>query len=257
MRPDILVLCYHAVSDSWPETTAVTSQSLRDQIKALLDRGYRGATFTDALTAPRHPRTLAVTFDDAATSVYENAAPLLAEFGVPGTVFVPTDFPGRSTSMTWAGLERWLGGAHEHELQCMSWDQLGSLAETGWEVGSHTCSHPHLTQLDDDELERELAESKRECERRLDVACLSLAYPYGDVDARVARAARAAGYATAAIAPVAPTVPLPLLWPRVGVYRGDSPQRVLLRARRRALGLSPFAGPLLAAARRVVGLIGR
>ena len=32
----------------------------------------------------------------------------------------------------------------------MSWDQLGGLAEAGWEIGSHTRTHPHLTQVGDD-----------------------------------------------------------------------------------------------------------
>ncbi len=237
MKPELVVLCYHGVSDSWPEKTAVTPEDLAAHVEAFLRRGYRGMTFTDALTTPRFPRAVVVTFDDAATSVFEQAAPLLAERGVPGTVFVPTDFPDQDKPMAWPGLDRWLGGQHERELGCMSWTQLGQLAEAGWEVGSHTCSHPHLTELDEAELSRELAESKRECEHRLGVTCRSLAYPYGDVDARVARSARAVGYGVAATVPVASASPLPLLWPRVGAYRGESARRIWLRTRRRALGL--------------------
>ncbi|HEX5763372.1 MAG TPA: polysaccharide deacetylase family protein [Solirubrobacterales bacterium] len=252
MNPQLLVLCYHAISDTWPEQTAVASWDLSGQIEALLARGYRGATFTDALTAPPSPRTLVVTFDDAAASVYHRAAPVLDALGVPGTVFVPTDFPDRSEPMAWAGLEHWVGGPHEAELACMSWEQLGTLLENGWEVGSHTCSHPRLPSLADEELDRELRDSRCECEKRLGADCLSLAYPYGAVDDRVARAARRAGYAVAAIAPVAPTPPLPLLWPRVGVYRGDSPRRVWLRARHRALGSTPLVGASLATAKRAV-----
>ena len=29
----------------------------------------------------------------------------------------------------------------------MDWDDLGELAQHGWEVGSHTCTHPRLTRL--------------------------------------------------------------------------------------------------------------
>lgn len=250
MRPELLVLCYHGLSESWPDETAVRPQRLTEQIEALLRRGYRGTTFSDALTAPRFPNTLVVTFDDAAASVYEHAAPRLAELGVPGTVFVPTDLPNAPDSYAWSGLEGWLGGEHEHELRGMTWEQLRALAGAGWEIGSHTCSHPHLTSVPDAELHRELTESKSECERQLGIACVSLAYPYGDVDSRVARAARSAGYLCGAATSETPTVPLPMLWPRVVVYRRDTARRVWLRARSPALGLAPLVGPVLSAGRR-------
>lgn len=237
---DLVVLCYHGLSDSWPDDTAVAPDDFAAQIASFLRRGYRGATFIEALTAPSFPRTLAVTFDDAAASVYELAAPVLAELRTPATVFVATDFPDRGASMDWPGLDAWVGGKHDRELRCMSWDQLGSLTERGWEIGSHTCSHPHLTEVGDKRLAEELVASKGECERRLDRPCRSLAYPYSDVDVRVARAARDAGYTVAATVPTARTRPLPLMWPRVGVYRGDSAHRVRLRAWRRALGQVPL-----------------
>lgn len=236
LNPGLVVLCYHGLSDSWPDDTAVTPARFAEQVESFLRRGYRGATFTEALTAPPAERTFVVTFDDAAESVLRLAAPLLDGLGVPGTIFVPSDYPDSGRPMSWAGIDRWLGGEHEPELECLGWEPLRELAGRGWEMGSHTCSHPLLTELGDAELARELAESKRECERRLGRRCDSLAYPYGIADARVARAAREAGYLVAATVPVAPVASLPLLWPRVGVYRGDSPRRVMLRARRRAWG---------------------
>ena len=42
----------------------------------------------------------------------------------------------------------------------MSRAQLTELADAGWEIGSHTCSHPRLTTVDDETLERELRASK-------------------------------------------------------------------------------------------------
>ena len=54
-------------------------------------RGYRGATFEDAVSAPPARRTLAVTFDDAYLSVLELGKPILDRLGLVATVFVPTD----------------------------------------------------------------------------------------------------------------------------------------------------------------------
>lgn len=234
--PRVVVLCYHGLSDDWPDETAVAPSRFTEQVVSFLRRGYRGATFTEALTAPPSSKVLAVTFDDAATSVRRMALPPLEALGVPATVFVPTDYPDSGKPMSWPGIDRWLGGPHEHELECMGWEQLADLAARGWEIGSHTCSHPLLSSLEDDELERELVESRLECERRLGAPCHSLAYPYGETDPRLARAARDAGYLCAGTLPVAAARPLPLLWPRVGVYRDENARRVRLRALRRAIG---------------------
>jgi peptidoglycan/xylan/chitin deacetylase (PgdA/CDA1 family) len=238
---DVLVLCYHAVSKSWPAELSVTPERLEEQLRLLVHRGYEGATFHQAVTAPPARRTLAVTFDDAYRSVLEHASPILSRLGLPGSVFVATDFAGRAP-MAWPGIDRWLGGPHEPELAGMSWSELGELAEAGWEIGSHTRSHPHLTQLDDASLAAELQGSRETCAERFGRPCRSLAYPYGDVDERVVGAAREAGYETAGMLPKRFTRPRPLEWPRVGVYHGDDLSRFRLKVspRVRLLRRSPL-----------------
>lgn len=245
MRSDLVVLCYHGISGSWPDDTAVAPAAFAAQVRWFVDRGYRGATFTEVVEEVPAGRTVAVTFDDAPTSVLERAKPVLDELNLPGTVFVPTDYPDSGRPMSWAGLDRWVGGEHEEELACMGWDELRGLADAGWEIGSHTCSHPHLEELDDRALERELRESKDRCETFIGRPCTSIAYPYGHGDPRVAAATGTAGYAAAATVPVTSARPSSLLWPRVGAYRGDDARRVWLRSRRRRLGLLPVIGRVL------------
>lgn len=253
-RPiDVLVLAYHAVSDTWPADTTVTAAELERQLAGLVERGYRGATLSCALSAPPAPRTLVVTFDDAHRSVLTRAAPVLRRLGLPGTVFVPTDYAGTGRPTGWSGFEEWLGTPHEAELVCLDWDELDGLAGEGWEIGSHTCSHPRLPRVGDEQLAVELRESRRTIEERLGRPCPALAYPYSDVDGRVVAAARDAGYAAAVTIPVRVVPPLPLQWPRVGVSRGDSDRR--FRAftsplARRALA-SPAAGAALEGAREM------
>jgi peptidoglycan/xylan/chitin deacetylase (PgdA/CDA1 family) len=219
---DILVLSYHAVSPSWPAALAVTPDELERQLRWLLERGYRGATVHEAVHAPPAPRTLAVTFDDAYRSVVQAAQPILSRLGLPATVFIPTDFPDGGRPMAWPGIDHWIGGPHEAELTPASWDELGALAESGWEMGSHTCSHPWLTTLSDADLDRELSASRARCEERLGTACRSFAYPYGDHDARVVHAVRAAGYSVACTVPDAIREAEKLAWPRIGLYNGES-----------------------------------
>jgi peptidoglycan/xylan/chitin deacetylase (PgdA/CDA1 family) len=227
---DVLVLCYHALSERWPAALSTTPGRFEEQLELLLGRGYKPATFTQALSDPPGSRTLAVTFDDAYRSVLHLAHPIMERLGVPGTVFAPTDWVGRPEPMTWQGIDQWLGGPHEQELLCLGWPELRALADGGWEVGSHTCSHPHLTALSDGaELDRELTASKAACEEGMGRPCGSIAYPYGDVDTRVIAAARAAGYDYGAALPKRHGSRDRLDWPRVGVYHGDDLRRFKLK----------------------------
>jgi peptidoglycan/xylan/chitin deacetylase (PgdA/CDA1 family) len=246
-----LILCYHGVSERWPAVTSVRPGDFEAQLEAFLEHGYRPATFSRALVDPPAPKTLVVSFDDAHVSVYRLAAPIMARLGVPGTVYAPTDFVGAGRPMAWDGYDVWLGTAHEAELDCMDWEQLRELSAAGWEVGSHTCSHPRLSRLGDTEVATELERSREVCEEHVGEPCESLAYPYGDFDARVVRAAAAAGYRFAATVPRAPTAPLPLMWPRVGVYHGENARRVRTRAWSRRLGASAAARAALAVKRRL------
>jgi peptidoglycan/xylan/chitin deacetylase (PgdA/CDA1 family) len=229
---DRLVLCYHAVSPTWPADLSVTPERFEQQLGLLVRRGYRGATFTDLVEGRTQGRALAVTFDDAYRSVLELGKPILDRFSLPATVFVPTSFPDSGAPMAWPGVDQWLGGPHDPELACLSWEELHGLAEAGWEIGSHTRSHPRLSRLDDERLADELRGSRADCEERLGRPCPSLAYPYGDVDSRVAEAARAAGYRTAGALPTRLRPEGPLLWPRVGVYHGDDARRFRLKVSR-------------------------
>jgi peptidoglycan/xylan/chitin deacetylase (PgdA/CDA1 family) len=226
---DALVLCYHAVSERWPATLSVTPAQLESQLGLLARRGYRGVPFADVATGRATGKVVSVTFDDAYRSVLELALPIMSALGMPGSVYAPTSFVGRGGPMSWPGIEQWVGGPHQEELTCMSWDELGRLAEAGWEVGSHTRTHPHLTELGDGELREELGGSRGDCEEALGAPCRTLAYPYGDWDERVARAAADAGYEAACTLPSRLHVPAALSWPRVGVYNADDQRRFRLK----------------------------
>jgi peptidoglycan/xylan/chitin deacetylase (PgdA/CDA1 family) len=234
---DTLVLCYHAVSRSWPSPLAVTPDQLRSHLERLLRRGYKPVTFEAAVTAPRAPRTLAVTFDDAYRSIHRLAFPILRELGVPATVFAPTDYIGLEAPMAWPGITTWSDGPYRSELIPVDWTELNELADAGWEIGSHSCSHARLTQLTDSALASELHGSRSVCEARTGRECRSIAYPYGDLDDRVAAAAKAAGYVVGAALDRAHVNRGQLQSPRIGVYRIDDDWRFRLKASRPGRGL--------------------
>ena len=239
----IIVLCYHALSPTWTAELSTTPERFEHQLHVLKRRGYQMVTFSQAVSAPATARVAAVTFDDAFASVFTLARPILERLGVPGTLFVPSGPIDACRALAWPGIDHWQNGPAAAELTAMTWSQIADLAASGWEIGSHTVSHPHLTTLDSASLASELGQSKAACEDKLGIACSSIAYPYGDVDARVVDAARAAGYVAGAALPGTLGGRDPLQWPRVGVYAKDS-------AARYALKISPLVSRLRRTAAR-------
>lgn len=237
---DLLILCYHAVSADWPTEFAVSPAQLQSQVRFLIRRGYRPATLSAALDRAPSGKTLVVTFDDAFASVLERAFPVLEALSAPATVFVPTAYVAGGEALQWASMEKWAGTRFADELRCMSWPDLRSLVEAGWEIGSHSHTHRHLTALADGELDAELIRSRAACEEEVGRPCRTLAYPFSAYDARVTERARAAGYEAAVILDNHLAIPtgslarpreeaamLGLL--REGVYRRDGWPRFLAK----------------------------
>jgi peptidoglycan/xylan/chitin deacetylase (PgdA/CDA1 family) len=90
-----------------------------------------------------------------------------------------------------------LTDSQHHVLDPMNWDEVRRLAQLGIAIGSHTVTHPILTNLTDDELAAEMLASKSEIEQRIGAPCDAIAYPNGtrqDFSGQVLEAARQAGY---------------------------------------------------------------
>jgi len=61
----------------------------------------------------------------------------------------------------------------------LSWDMVKEMSDWGVEIGSHTCSHPVLSQLTEPEMFRELNQSKQVIEKQLGIEVKAIAYPVG------------------------------------------------------------------------------
>ncbi len=238
-----LILCYHAVSPRWPADVAVAPDRLTDQLQTLTDQGYRAVTFSELVSLGPDQRAVAITFDDGYRSVVTLAGPILNRFDIRATVFLPTDFVGAGP-IAWPRINRWLETDHRDELETMSWQDARRLRDRGWEIGSHTRSHPRLTELPNDQLDEELVGSRTTCEQSLGVPCTALAFPFGDHDERVVSAAAAAGYSAAATLSAANGQTSSLRCPRVPILRFDGPRLFKIKTSglvRRSTVLTPLA----------------
>lgn len=76
----------------------------------------------------------------------------------------------------------------------MSWDQISELSALGMSIQSHGLDHAYLSECSDEELQYQLAESKRIIENRINMPVTILAPPGGRYDERTVRLAKELGY---------------------------------------------------------------
>jgi peptidoglycan/xylan/chitin deacetylase (PgdA/CDA1 family) len=178
-RPAMTILYYHAVPGDAVDRFDAQMRRLKTVARVV------APDFTGEAD-PARP-TVAVTFDDAFRSVREHALPVLQRHGVQATIFAPTGWLGRPPG--WA-----MESASDAEETVMSPEELASLPTDLISIGSHTVDHPRLSQLNEDQIEDQLAKSRAALEALTGRPVDQLAFPYGDHDGRVIDVARRVGY---------------------------------------------------------------
>ena len=153
-RMPVPILMYHVISKApagAPNAELwVDERDFADEMKALRAAKYTAVTLAQVWNAWRHggplpKRPVVVSFDDGYLSHYTHARPVLRALGWPGVLNLELKAIGA-------------GGLSEHQMR--------SLIKAGWEIDSHTLTHPDLTTLDDAALAHELVESRRELRER-------------------------------------------------------------------------------------------
>lgn len=128
--------------------------------------------------APINGRYFCVSFDDGFKNWITNAMPILLDYGVPAAFFVVAGYIGTEVKRD---REKLLGfyESRDRLMEFLSWDDCREMAGAGMTIGSHTINHVHLCDLDDDEVEAELAGSKQLIESELGRACDHFCCPFG------------------------------------------------------------------------------
>lgn len=187
-RKGLVVLMYHHIGHidekdgQFPFT--ITPQRFEEQLLMLKKHGFTPIGLQEmqnaASTGQRLPeKPVLLTFDDGHLDNYENLFPILKKHKVQALIFLITDYIGK-------------------EKGYMTWQQVQEMKQSGLvEFGSHTLNHARLRKLPQEEILRQLTQSKKELEERLSVPCLSFCYPFGSggFDKRVRPLVFQAGYA--------------------------------------------------------------
>ncbi|NTW29397.1 MAG: polysaccharide deacetylase family protein [Coriobacteriia bacterium] len=149
------------------------------QLRYLQSNGYHAVTLQQVYdcwygkgTLPSKP--VVISIDDGNDSAFMFAAPLLKSMGWPAVLNMITgDKPGATR---------------------MEASKIRALIADGWEIDSHSVTHPDLNKISASQLTHELTESRRLLQEQFGVPVNFFCYPSGKYDATTVAAVRAAGY---------------------------------------------------------------
>lgn len=188
------ILLYHFVGRTTLEEEGksstrynVTIDDFRAQLAVLHRLGYQTITVSEIAQAinndqPLPDRPVAITVDDGWIEQYTNIFPLLQQYNMRATFYIPSAYPVGERLMTW--------------------EQVKALNDAGMEIGSHTHTHIDLTTMDQSAAWQQLVLSKQILEKALNTPVLSISYPFGNYTSNLKAMAARAGYESAvALAP--------------------------------------------------------
>ena len=187
-----LIFMYHRIARGFSrDRYTVSAEQFGSQMSFLVEHGYRVTSlrdFVSSLEGDTFPpaRSIVITFDDGFENTFDQALPILETNAMPATFFLVSGQLGKSSA--------WMDHSPSPADRLMDWSQALQLHRRGFEVGSHTCSHPRLTDIDPVEARREIEVSKRVLEDRLGCSIEAFAYPFGVHDNAVRDLVRDAGY---------------------------------------------------------------
>jgi peptidoglycan/xylan/chitin deacetylase (PgdA/CDA1 family) len=158
-RPGFLILTYHRVNDEMDPFSAAVPTQVFEQHMAYIARAHLVLTveeLVERMGGGRLPRNaLAITFDDGYRDTLTHAAPILARYRLPATVFLATGFIG-TTEIPW--FHR-LGMAFKRTqtASCDTpWGETVNLAAPAERVRAMARTLGYLKQLPDEARQREL-----------------------------------------------------------------------------------------------------
>jgi peptidoglycan/xylan/chitin deacetylase (PgdA/CDA1 family) len=182
-REPVPILMYHVIGTPRPDTPLpelwVTPTDFRAQVRSLAGHGYHGVTLQQVWEAWHHggrlpSKPVVFSFDDGYTGQYTQALPALRAAGWPGVLNLKL--------------------ANLRDLHA---DRVKGMIAAGWEIDSHTITHPDLTSVGPAALRAELEQSRARLRRDFGVPANFFCYPAGRYDAAVVAAVKRAGYLAA------------------------------------------------------------
>lgn len=168
----ILSIALHEVDGTTNDHITTPISTFTKFVEDLHKKGYSICSMKKFLQKKEieRKRSIVCTFDDGYSTLVQNVVPILEKYHFCATVFINTNMIGKDNSWNWKDTK-----VRRH----LDKNELMTLYNSGWEIGSHGNSHKNILRLTEQELIEELSESKQILED-LFGEVISYAYPYGD-----------------------------------------------------------------------------
>jgi peptidoglycan/xylan/chitin deacetylase (PgdA/CDA1 family) len=182
---------YHSISTDKQDPWSVTPQMFTEQMDWLKRKKFNVLSLDQAvehiLQSKNNRKCIVITFDDGYKDFLEAAVPILKKNNFTASIFIPTELIG-STSQ-WDSFNK--------NKPLLDWQELKEVARLGYDIGSHSKTHPDLTMLTNEQLQDELSQSKQMLENELHITIPSFSYPFGKYTDREIEAVKNTGYLSA------------------------------------------------------------
>ncbi len=190
----VTMLMYHVIAA--PKNAAEarfcrTPDAFRKDMEQIRQAGYQVLPFASVLDGiagrvELPDKAVAITFDDGIACAFENALPILQEFGYPASVFVVSSRVG--------GYNDWCEVFGFPRRRMLTTSEIRALAEFGVDIGSHTANHLWLGKTEETVITKETQDSKAVLEDILGREVSHFAYPFGSWNPMTRNAVIEAGY---------------------------------------------------------------
>ena len=175
------ILVYHELGTPPPSEPYpglyVSDADFKAEMAWLHSAGYQAITLDEMMNAFFHHGTIpakpiVITFDNGYIPQATFAPAVMSKYGWPGVL-------------------------NEITVGHLSNARLERLVRIGWEIDSHSLTHPDLTEVSPSDLQAQVVQSRQFLEHTLHVPVNSCCYPSNDYDAAGIAAVQAAGYTNA------------------------------------------------------------
>jgi peptidoglycan/xylan/chitin deacetylase (PgdA/CDA1 family) len=184
---------YHKISEVIPGSLypglSVPPRLFERQMRFIASRGFQSVRLENPTVAFHSEKPISITFDDGYQDFADAAVPILDRLRMIGTVFLVNDLIGKTNE--------WDTQLGDHPAVLMEDQTILDLANKGFEFGSHTRTHVHLDQSDENVQREEIVDSKKRLEETLGFPIQTFCYPYGGYNTTSVNLVKEAGYSCA------------------------------------------------------------
>lgn len=155
---------YHRFNENKYPSTNIKIDVFKKQLELIEKNNieyYDPAKFDSEFTEPKQNKKILITIDDAFTSFYENAWPILKKNKIPFILFVSTEPVGKPGYMDWEQIRE----ISDHEFAY---------------IGNHSHTHEYLLNFSHIEFEKDIKNSIKIFKEKLGYNPIYFSYPFGE-----------------------------------------------------------------------------